>query len=318
MGLRLWGALETSYTGRLSSGESPLPLRNYDAPRPDSLRLNQVQLTLDRPYDNTQELRLRRALRPAVRRRRQIDARGGPGRPYRRAGQRRFPVGGPAPGVRATLVQDRQGKRTGDHARKVPRTGRQRVGRGDEQPALFPQRHLHLPRADDPHRRHGEVHLQFSVLRLLRRRGGLGRGRGQQHRRDLHRRRRLVEPGAGRRPRADAGAPEHHHRPRADRRQQRLSDADGHRDQSKLDREADRIAEFRLAGRGERSGHPSQAGRRLRRGALPDVHLQRLCQRHVAAGGDARRRRLADRRERRSLREHGRGEPDAGAEAMRS
>jgi len=53
LGLRFWGALETSYTGRLSNGESPLPLRDYDAVRPDSLRLNQVQLTLDRPYDNT-------------------------------------------------------------------------------------------------------------------------------------------------------------------------------------------------------------------------------------------------------------------------
>ncbi len=52
----------------------------------------------------------------------------------------------------------------------------------------------------------------------------------------------------------------------------------------------------------------------LRRGALPDVRLQRLRQRHVAAGGDARRRRLADGGERRPLREHDRREPDAGAE----
>ena len=52
VGLRLWGAAETSFTGRLSNGESPLPLRNYDAVRPDSLRLNQAQLTLDRPYDS--------------------------------------------------------------------------------------------------------------------------------------------------------------------------------------------------------------------------------------------------------------------------
>jgi hypothetical protein len=52
-GLRLWGAVETSFTGRLTGGESPLPLRDYDAPRPNSVRLNQVQLTLDRPYDNS-------------------------------------------------------------------------------------------------------------------------------------------------------------------------------------------------------------------------------------------------------------------------
>jgi hypothetical protein len=53
LGLRFWGAVETSFTGRLTNGESPLPLRDYDAARPDSLRLNQVQLTLDRPYDNS-------------------------------------------------------------------------------------------------------------------------------------------------------------------------------------------------------------------------------------------------------------------------
>jgi hypothetical protein len=53
LGLRFWGAVEAGFTGRLTNGESPLPLRDYDAPRPDSLRLNQVQLTLDRPYDNT-------------------------------------------------------------------------------------------------------------------------------------------------------------------------------------------------------------------------------------------------------------------------
>jgi hypothetical protein len=53
LGLRLWGAVETSFTGRLTNGESPLPLRDYDAAHPDSLRLNQVQLTLDRLYDNS-------------------------------------------------------------------------------------------------------------------------------------------------------------------------------------------------------------------------------------------------------------------------
>jgi hypothetical protein len=53
LGLRFWGAVEAGFTGRLTNGESPLPLRDYDAPRPDSLRLNQVQLTLDRPYDST-------------------------------------------------------------------------------------------------------------------------------------------------------------------------------------------------------------------------------------------------------------------------
>jgi hypothetical protein len=52
-GLRLWGAVEAGFTGRLSNGESPLPLRDYDAAHPNSLRLNQVQLTLERPYDNS-------------------------------------------------------------------------------------------------------------------------------------------------------------------------------------------------------------------------------------------------------------------------
>ena len=53
LGLRLWGVFESSFTGRLTGNQDPLPLRLYDGPRPNSPRLNQLQLTLERPYDNS-------------------------------------------------------------------------------------------------------------------------------------------------------------------------------------------------------------------------------------------------------------------------
>ena len=53
LGLRLWGVFESSFTGRLTGNQDPLPLRLYDGPRPNSPRLNQFQLTLERPYDNS-------------------------------------------------------------------------------------------------------------------------------------------------------------------------------------------------------------------------------------------------------------------------
>ena len=53
LGFRMWGFLETSFTGRLTGGQNSLPGRAYDARRPNNLRLNQLQLTLERPYDNS-------------------------------------------------------------------------------------------------------------------------------------------------------------------------------------------------------------------------------------------------------------------------
>jgi hypothetical protein len=53
LGLRTWGFLESGYTGRLTGGQDPLPLRVFEARRPNNARLNQLRLTLDRPYDTS-------------------------------------------------------------------------------------------------------------------------------------------------------------------------------------------------------------------------------------------------------------------------
>lgn len=53
LGLRIWGFVETGFVGRLTTGQNPLPGRAFDARRPDTLRLNQLRITLDRPYDAT-------------------------------------------------------------------------------------------------------------------------------------------------------------------------------------------------------------------------------------------------------------------------
>jgi hypothetical protein len=53
IGLRIWGYIESGFTGRLTGGQDALPGRLYDARRPNALRLNQFQLSVDRPYDST-------------------------------------------------------------------------------------------------------------------------------------------------------------------------------------------------------------------------------------------------------------------------
>ena len=53
LNLRIYGYSEGSYTGRLTGGQHPLPGRSYDARRPNNARLNQIDLTVERPYDNT-------------------------------------------------------------------------------------------------------------------------------------------------------------------------------------------------------------------------------------------------------------------------
>ncbi len=50
-GVRVWGFVETGFTGRLTGGQEPLPGRLLDARRVNDLRLNQVRMTVDRPYD---------------------------------------------------------------------------------------------------------------------------------------------------------------------------------------------------------------------------------------------------------------------------
>jgi hypothetical protein len=55
-GIRIWGYVESSFTGRLTGGQNLLPGRLYDARRPNNLRLNQLDLTVDRPYDATKSV----------------------------------------------------------------------------------------------------------------------------------------------------------------------------------------------------------------------------------------------------------------------
>jgi hypothetical protein len=52
-GLRVYGHVETGFTGDLIGGQKLLPGRLFDARRVDDLRFNQLWLTLDRPYDAT-------------------------------------------------------------------------------------------------------------------------------------------------------------------------------------------------------------------------------------------------------------------------
>jgi hypothetical protein len=52
LGIRTWGFVEGGFTGRLSGGQHPLQMRGFEARRPDNIRLNQLRLTIDRPYDS--------------------------------------------------------------------------------------------------------------------------------------------------------------------------------------------------------------------------------------------------------------------------
>jgi hypothetical protein len=55
IGLRFYGFVETGFTGRLTGDSNPLFGRVFDARRPNNLRLNQLVLTLDRPYDSSKQ-----------------------------------------------------------------------------------------------------------------------------------------------------------------------------------------------------------------------------------------------------------------------
>jgi len=54
-GFRIWGFNETGFTGRLTGGQDTLPLRAFEARRPNNLREHQLRLTFDRPYDNKKD-----------------------------------------------------------------------------------------------------------------------------------------------------------------------------------------------------------------------------------------------------------------------
>lgn len=52
LGLRFYGFVESGFTGRLTGDSNPLFGRVFDAARPNNLKLNQLVLTLERPYDS--------------------------------------------------------------------------------------------------------------------------------------------------------------------------------------------------------------------------------------------------------------------------
>jgi hypothetical protein len=51
-GFRIYGFVETGFTGRLTGGQDPLPLRGFEARRVNDLRLNELWLTAERGYDS--------------------------------------------------------------------------------------------------------------------------------------------------------------------------------------------------------------------------------------------------------------------------
>ncbi len=52
-GIRFWGYTEAGFTSALTNGQKTLFGRLYDARRPNNARLNQIDLTVDRPYDSS-------------------------------------------------------------------------------------------------------------------------------------------------------------------------------------------------------------------------------------------------------------------------
>jgi hypothetical protein len=51
LGIRTYGYVEGGFTGRLSGGQKILPARLFDSQRPNNAHLQQLRLTIDRPYD---------------------------------------------------------------------------------------------------------------------------------------------------------------------------------------------------------------------------------------------------------------------------
>lgn len=51
LGIRTYGFVEGGFTGRLSGGQKVLPGRLFDSQRPNNAHLQQLRLTIDRPYD---------------------------------------------------------------------------------------------------------------------------------------------------------------------------------------------------------------------------------------------------------------------------
>jgi hypothetical protein len=50
-GVRVYGFVQSGFTGRLTGGQDPLAFRGFDARRPNNLRLHQLFLTAERVYD---------------------------------------------------------------------------------------------------------------------------------------------------------------------------------------------------------------------------------------------------------------------------
>ncbi len=55
LGIRTYGYVEAGFMGRLTGGQTILPGRLLDARRPNNIRLNQLSLTVDRPYDTEKQ-----------------------------------------------------------------------------------------------------------------------------------------------------------------------------------------------------------------------------------------------------------------------
>lgn len=52
-GILIYGYVEGGFTGRLTGGQDPLPLRVFDGGKPNNARLHQLKLTIERPIDKT-------------------------------------------------------------------------------------------------------------------------------------------------------------------------------------------------------------------------------------------------------------------------
>ena len=49
--LQIWGYAEAGFMGRLTGGQDPLPMRGYNARRPNKLRFHQLNWTVERAYE---------------------------------------------------------------------------------------------------------------------------------------------------------------------------------------------------------------------------------------------------------------------------
>jgi hypothetical protein len=172
LGIRAWGFIEGGFMGRLSGGQHPLPLRGFDARRPNNIRLNQLRLTIDRPYDNTKPVDV--GFR--------VDGLFGgdallthsPGL-FPRAGHGQTDAWADLTQFYAqTWIKDGRRERPGDHGGQVRHALRRRGHRRHRQRPLLARPAFQLGDSVHAHGRQGELHRQPEPLVL--RCGGRGVG----------------------------------------------------------------------------------------------------------------------------------------------